>query len=81
MHCQNAILLHFLPKQKELQDGQDALAGEDDKSWDLPLGAMILSVRQIGLGGWMQQECMAIENELGSWQQAAHFSERLPALR
>lgn len=52
-----------------------------DGSWALPLGATVLAVRQLGLGGWRPQECLALENELGSWQQSGGFNERGNALR
>ena len=47
----------------------------------MPLGAAVLSVRHIGLSGWSQPECAALENELTAWQQAGKFQERDQALR
>ena len=47
----------------------------------MPLGAAVLSVRHIGLSGWSQAECAALENELTAWQQAGKFQERDQALR
>eukprot|EP00249_Psilotum_nudum_P024562 c29221_g1_i1 orf=269-3925(-) len=38
------------------------------KSWNHPLGAVVLGVRQLGLSGWKQAECMAIENEIKAWE-------------
>ena len=63
------------------QGGAEGLAQGPDSRWALPLGAAVLSIRQVGLGGWAQQECMALENELGAWQQAGGFDQREPALR
>lgn len=37
-------------------------------SWDHPLGALVTGIRQLGLSGWQQNECIAIENELQCWQ-------------
>uniref|UniRef100_A0A0D6QW72 CBM20 domain-containing protein n=1 Tax=Araucaria cunninghamii TaxID=56994 RepID=A0A0D6QW72_ARACU len=37
-------------------------------SWDHPLGALVTGIRQLGLSGWQQKECIAIENELQAWQ-------------
>ena len=64
-----------------MQGDDGGLSKADDSKWNLPIGALILSGRHIGLSGWQQAECMAIENELGSWQQAGQLSEHLPALR
>lgn len=63
------------------QGGSQTLAEGSDSAWALPLGAAVLSVRHIGLGSWNQSECMALENELGSWQQAGGFSDKTNALR
>ena len=65
----------------QLQGGADALATGDDKAWGSPLGAAILAIRHIGLGGWQQQECLALENELGCWQGLGKLSEPLNMLR
>ena len=62
------------------QGGMEALAGSD-RAWALPLGAAVLGVRQLGLSAWEPAECLALENELGAWQQAGRLSEPLPALR
>ncbi len=62
------------------QGGPEGLAGSD-KAWALPLGAAVLGARQLGLSGWEPAECLALENELGAWQQAGHLTQRLPALR
>ena len=52
-----------------------------DKAWSLPLGAASLGIRQLGLNGWDQQECLALENELGSWQQDGNLAAPTNALR
>ncbi|CAL8462111.1 g1642 [Coccomyxa elongata] len=52
-----------------------------DKAWSLPLGAAVLGVRQLGLSGWEQTECFALENEIGAWQQAGKLAEPVNALR
>lgn len=41
----------------------------------------MLGVRHMGLGGWQQQECMAVENELSAWQRLGELSSRDNALR
>lgn len=64
-----------------VQGGAEAVASGPDAGWALPLGAAVLGIRHVGLGGWQPQECMALENELGSWQSAGSFSEPEPALR
>ncbi|KAH7438540.1 hypothetical protein KP509_04G019300 [Ceratopteris richardii] len=38
--------------------------------WNHPLGAVVLGIRHLGLSGWQQGECMAIENEVMAWQSA-----------
>lgn len=38
-------------------------------SWNEPLGALIISIRQLGLSGWKPEECRAITNELKAWQE------------
>lgn len=38
--------------------------------WNHPLGAIVLGIRHLGLSGWQQGECMAIENEILAWQSA-----------
>ena len=64
-----------------MQGGAESLAKGDDKAWGNPLGAAILAIRHIGLGGWQQQECLALENELGCWQSSGKLSEPLNMLR
>lgn len=57
------------------------MAGQADSAWDLPLGAIVLGVRHMGLSGWQGPECMALENELTAWQQAGDFKSTDTALR
>lgn len=64
-----------------MQGGAEGLAGQADSAWDLPLGAIVLGVRQMGLSGWQSPECMALENELTAWQQAGEFNSHDTALR
>lgn len=48
---------------------QDATSGDLDRI-SHTLGATVLGIRQLGLSGWQQAECIAIENELQTWQKA-----------
>ena len=64
-----------------MQGGAEALSKADDKAWAQPLGAAILAIRHIGLGGWQQQECLALENELGCWQSQGKLAEATNMLR
>ncbi len=57
----------------EERGGAEFLAAANDGSWALPIGALVLSLRQIGLTGYNHAECMALENELTSWQQIGGF--------
>ncbi|PKU88114.1 phosphoglucan, water dikinase, chloroplastic [Dendrobium catenatum] len=36
-------------------------------SWHSPLGALIVGIRQVGLSGWRQEECVAIGSEILAW--------------
>lgn len=53
----------------------------NDGAWALPIGAIVLSLRHIGLSGYMQSECMALENEFMSWQQMGGFAHQDEARR
>ncbi|KAF8402196.1 hypothetical protein HHK36_013148 [Tetracentron sinense] len=44
-------------------------------SWNDPLDALVVGIRQLGLSGWKGPECIAIENELLAWKQKG-LSER-----
>lgn len=64
------------------QGGAEGLAEAGaDKGWALPLGAAVLAVRHLGLSSWQQQECFALENELGAWQAAGNLTDPTNALR
>ena len=41
----------------------------------------MLGVRHLGLSGWQPAECMALENELGAWQEKGGLTDRDSALR
>ncbi|KAL3845584.1 hypothetical protein ACJIZ3_002987 [Penstemon smallii] len=38
-------------------------------SWNDPIGALLISIHQLGLSGWKPEECKAIGNELLAWQE------------
>lgn len=38
-------------------------------SWNDPIGALVVGIRQLGLSGWKPEECTAIGNELVAWQE------------
>lgn len=42
---------------------------------------LLLGVRNLGLGGWMPGECMALENEVSAWQQEGAYDQHDNALR
>lgn len=44
-------------------------------SWNDPLSALTVGIRQLGLSGWRPEECSAIGNELFVWQEKG-LSER-----
>lgn len=37
-------------------------------SWSEPLGALVVSIHQLGISGWKPEECRAIGSELIAWQ-------------
>lgn len=57
----------------EERGGAEFLATANDGAWALPIGALVLSLRQIGLTGYNHAECMALENELTRWQEIGGF--------
>ena len=73
--------LRQLGTSQHRQGGAAKLAGGADGAWALPIGAAVLGVRHMGLGGWQQQECMAVENELSAWQRMGELSSCDNALR
>ena len=60
--------------------GAAQLAGANEKEWALPLGMLVLSVRQMGLSGWLPAECMAIDEEIAAWQKAGLAGSRVRCL-
>lgn len=64
-----------------LQGGAKAVAERGERGWALPIGATLLAVRQLGLGGWQPSECLAIDNELQAWQSRGDLSTPQGALR
>ncbi|KAL3145446.1 2,3-dihydroxyphenylpropionate/2,3-dihydroxicinnamic acid 1,2-dioxygenase, variant 2 [Trebouxia sp. C0009 RCD-2024] len=75
------VLFSSFLNQLDHKGGAEGLAGQADSAWDLPLGAIVLGVRHMGLSGWQGPECMALENELTAWQQAGDFKSHDTALR
>lgn len=68
------VLLSRFVNALDTMGGATMLASELQSrhvnSWNHPLGAVVLGIRQLGLSGWQQGECMAIENEIQAWQSA-----------
>ncbi|KAH9305067.1 hypothetical protein KI387_009471 [Taxus chinensis] len=66
------VLLSRFVNALESGGGPSWLAREarfrNTTSWDHPLGALVTGIRQLGLSGWQQKECISIENELQAWQ-------------
>ena len=58
-----------------------SLATSPAVAWSVPLGSLLLAVRNIGIAGWSPRECFAIENELTTWRTAADADTRDGALR
>ncbi|KAI8466100.1 MAG: pyruvate phosphate dikinase [Monoraphidium minutum] len=76
------VLMSRFINALEGQGGAGALAStRSDIAWSHPLAMLLLGVRNLGLGGWMPGECMALENEITAWQQDGSFDERDNALR
>eukprot|EP01018_Ginkgo_biloba_P006356 Gb_12513 [translate_table: standard] len=73
------VLLSRFVNALEAGGGPSWLAREarfgNATSWDHPLGSLVIGIRQLGLSGWQQKECVAIENELQAWQKRG-ISER-----
>ncbi|XP_022722471.1 phosphoglucan, water dikinase, chloroplastic-like [Durio zibethinus] len=53
----------------------DNLESRNTGTWNNPLGALIVAVRQLSLSGWKPEECAAIENELSAWQEKGPFEK------
>ncbi|PSC69113.1 water chloroplastic [Micractinium conductrix] len=75
------VLLSRFINSVENKGGAGGIASGSDGAWALPIGALVLGLRYLGLGGYASQECMAVEHELAAWQKAGGFSERDNALR
>ena len=67
------VLLSRFINNIEAKGGSEYLEDATDGAWALPIGALVLSLRHIGITGYMQSECMALENELMTWQQMGGF--------
>lgn len=44
--------------------------GGTPRLFDSCIGATVLALRQVGLSGWQQAECLCLEQELAAWQKA-----------
>ena len=75
------VLLSRFINALEAQGGAAAIVAGSDGGWALPIGALVLGLRQVGLSGFEQQECMALERELATWPRMGGFKERDNALR
>uniref|UniRef100_A0A6M2ETZ3 CBM20 domain-containing protein n=1 Tax=Populus davidiana TaxID=266767 RepID=A0A6M2ETZ3_9ROSI len=53
----------------------DNVESKNISSWNDPLGALIVGVRQLGLSGWRPEECAAIGTELLAWQEKRLFEK------
>ena len=75
------VLMSRFTNLLEKSGSYDALSSGNDRAWALPLGALILGLRNIALTGWEPHECMAIENELSKWHKLGFLSKPANALR
>ncbi|KAL2928069.1 Phosphoglucan water dikinase chloroplastic [Bienertia sinuspersici] len=46
----------------------ESLESKNISSWNEPLDALTIGIRQLGLSGWKLEECAAIGNELRAWK-------------
>ncbi|XP_010244064.1 PREDICTED: phosphoglucan, water dikinase, chloroplastic isoform X2 [Nelumbo nucifera] len=73
------VLLSRFLNALEAMGGSSWLAqsagSKNVSSWNDPLYALVVGIRQLGLSGWKPEECIAIENELSAWKQKG-LSER-----
>jgi len=74
------LLSRFINKVED-RGGARALAGGTDGLWGLPIGALVIGLRHLGLSGYESSECMALEHELTAWQKLGGFQQRDEALR
>eukprot|EP00250_Pteridium_aquilinum_P016715 c23252_g1_i1 orf=383-3940(-) len=93
--CEIGLEDYLFVLQSRFSNTVDAMGGsvilaseaksKNVNSWNHPLGAIVLGIRHLGLSGWQQSECMAIENEILAWQLAGMVEkqdcERIWALR
>lgn len=76
------VLTLFVSILHPHQGGSTALAASKSSiAWSHPLAMLLLGVRNLGLGGWMPAECMALEHEVTTWQQEAEYDKKDNALR
>lgn len=75
------VLLSRFINVLENRGGAEKLAKANDGGWGLPLGALVLSLRQLGMCGFEPPECMALERELAMWQRLGGFSHPEEARR
>ncbi|KFM23575.1 Phosphoglucan, water dikinase, chloroplastic [Auxenochlorella protothecoides] len=77
------VLLSRFSNLLESQGGAESLVQGKDGGWALPLGSLVLGLRQVGLGAGsgLARECAALEQELATWQRLGGFGERDNALR
>ena len=64
-----------------MQGGAARLAEQNESSWALPLGCLVLGLRNVGLGGALLGECLAAEHDLQQWQEEGNLKLRDQALR
>lgn len=70
------VLLSRFINSVEQRGGAGALGGGSDGAWALPIGALVIGLRHLGLSGFNPSECMAIENDLAMWQKFGGFQHR-----
>ncbi|KAL4513385.1 hypothetical protein Ndes2437B_g00596 [Nannochloris sp. 'desiccata'] len=75
------VLLSRFINNLEERGGANTLAAGSDGTWGLPLGALVIALRHVGLCGFQPAECMALERELATWQRLGGFQHREEALR
>jgi phosphoglucan,water dikinase len=71
-----ARVLNFL----EASEGEESLTSGTEKEWAVPVGALVLCVRHLGLSGWQPSECMALDEELTAWQKLGLATHRVRSL-
>ncbi|XP_021745875.1 phosphoglucan, water dikinase, chloroplastic-like isoform X1 [Chenopodium quinoa] len=66
----------------------ESVESKNVTSWNEPLDALAIGIRQLGLSGWKSEECIAIGNELFAWKdkglpesEGMEESKRIWALR